>query len=192
MKKYTFLFLMLLIGMHQVAAQQVFKYETIAKTNSVQQERNQLDLGLGLGIDLGGLIGAQLEYIPIKHLGLFASGGFYFIQAGWQLGVKGYIMPKITAKPFRVYVTGMYGTNAAIYIVGSDKYNAVYTGSTFGAGMEIRFGKKKTSGLNVALLYPVRAQEYEDNLNAMKSDPGIQDIQEPLPVGLSVAYHFEF
>jgi hypothetical protein len=113
------------------------------------------------------------------------------VGAGWELGAKAYIMPKITEKHFRVYVTGMYGTNAAIMVVGSSEYNQIFKGATCGAGMEIRFGKKKTGGLNVALLYPLRASEYDTQVEAMKHDPRIEDFSEPLPVTVSVGYHIE-
>ncbi|MFA5418760.1 MAG: hypothetical protein WC341_09900, partial [Bacteroidales bacterium] len=116
MKKSILLF-MLVLFVGQAYSQQGFQYQTINK-KSMGPERQQIDIGLGLGIEYGGFLGAQVEYMPISHLGVFASGGFYLVGAGWELGAKAYIMPKITEKHFRVYVTGMYGTNAAIMVVG--------------------------------------------------------------------------
>lgn len=192
MTKQLFLFLILLMIGLQVIAQQEFRYKTIETSQQGTPERNKFDLGLGMGIEYGGFLGAQLEYVAIPRLGVFLSGGYYLVGAGWEMGLKGYIMPKLKAKPFRVYVTGMYGTNAAIFVIGASDLNRIYQGPTFGAGLEMRFGREKKSGLNVALLYPVRALQYEDDVESLKHDPRIDNFQEPFPVGISIAYHHEF
>lgn len=192
MKKQVLLISFLTVLLGQVLAQQTFQYKNIDVKNKANTDRNKFDLGLGLGIEYSGFLGAQIEYAPISRLGIFASGGFFLVGAGWDVGAKVYIMPKITSKTFRVYATGMYGTNTAIMIIDASEYNKIYLGPTFGAGIEMRFGKQKVNGLNVALLYPVRSQEYENDIDALNRNPYIESIDEPLPVGISVGYHREF
>jgi hypothetical protein len=192
MKKQVLLISFLTVLLGQVLAQQTFQYKNIDVKNKANTDRNKFDLGLGLGIEYSGFLGAQIEYAPISRLGIFASGGFFLVGAGWDVGAKVYIMPKITSKTFRVYATGMYGTNTAIMIIDASEYNKIYLGPTFGAGVEMRFGKQKVNGLNVALLYPVRSQEYKNDIDALNRNPYIESIDEPLPVGISVGYHREF
>lgn len=192
MKKQILLLLLTLISVNHVFGQEYFQYKNIETKKRTVEERNFFDLGLGMGIEYSGFLGAQLEYAPIPRLGLFASGGFYLINVGWQLGAKAYVMPKVKAKSFRVYVTGMYGTNAAIVVEDLTEYDQVYVGPSFGVGVEMRFGNRKVNGLNLSLLYPVRSTEYENDLESIKNNPYIEQVQEPLPVGISVAYHREF
>lgn len=192
MKKQVLFIIFLFLVFGRVYAQQTFQYKNIDVKNQTKTERNMFDLGLGLGIEYSGFLGAQLEYAPISRLGLFASGGFFLVGAGWEVGAKAYLIPKVVSKSFRVYATGMYGTNTAIMIIDASEYNKIYTGPTFGAGMEIRFGREKVNGINVALLYPIRSQEYENDVDALNRNPYIESLEEPFPVGISVAYHREF
>lgn len=45
------------------------------------QENNQVYLGLGMGLDYGG-VGAKVEYLPIKNVGVFAGLGFNLLSVG--------------------------------------------------------------------------------------------------------------
>jgi hypothetical protein len=38
---------------------------------------HKLDLGIGFGLDYGGIVGVQLGVTAVKHLTLFAAGGYY-------------------------------------------------------------------------------------------------------------------
>jgi len=192
MKKQVMIMMLFTLMMGSMHAQQVFQYKNLEVKNKTTQERNKFDLGLGLGIEYSGFLGAQLEYAPISHLGIFASGGYFLAGLGWDVGVKAYLMPKIKSKSFRVYATGMYGTNTAIFVLDANEYNKIYLGPTVGAGLEMRFGVKKVNGLNVGLMFPIRAPEYETDIDALKNNPYIENISEPLPVGISVGYHHEF
>lgn len=166
-------------------------YQNLSTNAEDYDFHSQLDLGAGMGLNYGGLMGVQVQYVVLDHLGIFGSGGFYLVGFGWQFGVTGYIMPKIPSKRFRVYGTLMYGTNAAIAVDNSSGYNNIYLGPTFGAGIEMRFGKSKRNGLNIDLFVPVRSDEYNSDWNIVKNDPRITVDQEPLPVTISVGYHFE-
>lgn len=193
MKRKAFLFWIFLLFLAVSSeAQQAFTYQKIENKNAGFQERHRLDFGVGLGIENGGLLGVQLEYSPVSRLGIFISGGYYMVAAGYGAGLKGYLMPKKVEKPFRLYALAMYGTNSAIYVEGTSEYNKVYVGPSFGLGMEMRFGKKKANGFNVSLVVPVRSNEYGDDVEMLKNNPYIENFTEPLPVTFSMAYHHEF
>ena len=158
------------------------------------------DLGFGFGIDYGGFLGAKFEVSPIDRLGIFASGGYYLIGFGWQVGALGYIIPKTTAKTFRLAGKFMYGTNSVIWVVNDqggpssvgDEYNKIYLGPTFGIVAQLRFGANKKNGFDIDLNYMIRDSGFYDDYNRMKNDPRLTDVTEPLPVSFSIGYHHEF
>lgn len=151
-----------------------------------------LDMGIGLGLDYGGILGVRLTYLPIRYLGIFGCAGIQLDGTGWQAGVKGYIIPKTSLKAFRPYIKAMYGVNCEIFIDGAEEYNKLYQGFSAGAGIEFRFGMTKSHGINFDLNVPVRPQEYYDDLNDIKNNPNMEIKVEPGPVTVSFGYHFEF
>jgi hypothetical protein len=150
------------------------------------------DIGLGLGIDYGGVFGAKFTYSPVKYLGIFIAGGLQFGGFGWQIGAKGYIIPKTSKKGFRPNLKVMYGINAAIYVMDAEEYNELYMGPSLGPGLEFRFGRLKKHGLDADLNFPIRSQEYYDDWEDLKNDPNIEVLSEPLPFSISIGYHMEF
>ncbi len=183
-----FLFLLLsLFGFSQEASQ----YQNLSLDKSDYDFHSIADLGVGIGLNYGGFMGAQIQYVPLNHLAIFGSAGFYLVGFGWQIGAIGYLMPKVPSKKFRVYGTAMYGTNVAIAVSNADEYNKIYLGPTIGAGLEMRFGKSKRNGINIDLFYPIRSDEYEQDWTKIKNDPLMTDYTEPLPITISVGYHYE-
>jgi hypothetical protein len=153
-------------------------------------ERHKFDIGFGFGLDYGGFIGAKISYVPIKHLAVFGSAGYHLVAFGWQVGVIGYILPKTTLKKFRPYGKFMYGTNRAIMVEGDSDLDKNYMGPTFGIGIEMRFGRKVNHGLNLDLNFPIASQQFKDDLQFLKDSPKYE-VTDPLPVAISIGYHFE-
>lgn len=158
----------------------------------VMEEKHEMDLGFGIGIDYGGFIGIQAGYIPIEYLTVFGAAGYYLVGFGWQVGVKGLFIPKTTRHTVRPFLKGEYGTNSAIVVSGTGLYDKVYTGFTIGAGSEFRFGKKKRNGFDVVLDIPIRTTDFWDDWNNIKSNPSLEVTSDPLPVAISIGYHHEF
>jgi hypothetical protein len=153
---------------------------------------HKLDFGVGFGLDYGGLLGVQIGFAPVKHLTLFAAGGYYIFQFGYQVGIKGLFIPKTSTKAFRPFLKAMYGTNSIITVEGTEQYDEVYSGMTLGFGMEFRFGQKKQNGLDIDLNVPLRTVDFWDDWNTIKNDPTIEVLQEPLPIAFSIGFHHEF
>jgi hypothetical protein len=151
-----------------------------------------VDLGLGFGIDYGGIFGLKLSYIFLKNVGVFGSVGTQVSGLGWQAGVLGYFIPKFIEKKARPYAKIMYGVNAAIKIQNASEYDKVFTGPTIGIGTEIRFGRQSNNGLNIEVNYPFRSEEYLSDMDDIYYDPNIEIQSEPLPITISIGYHFEF
>jgi len=150
------------------------------------------DLGIGLGMDYGGILGVKLTFSPVKYLGVFACAGLQFDGLGWELGVKGYIIPKTSKKGFRPYFKGMYGINASIYIMDYDIYNKLYQGFSLGPGMEFRFGRMKKHGFDIDVNLPLYTDEFENDMSRVRNDPNVEIKSEPSAVTISLGYHIEF
>lgn len=164
---------------------------TEPKQPEVVEMKRMVDIGFGIGLDYGGLIGIQGTYIPIKHLGIFASVGYHLVAVGWQVGVIGYILPKTNLKKIRPYGKVMFGTNRVIFVEGTTRYNKNYMGITPGVGVEFRFGSSASNGLNIDLNFPINSSKFNEDLDDLKNNPAI-DISDPSPVTISIGYHHEF
>ena len=158
----------------------------------VVDDSHNMDLGFGFGLDYGGLLGIQAGFAPVKHLTIFAAGGYYILGFGWQLGIKGLFIPKTTKHAVRPFLKASYGTNSVIVVDGTDKYDKIYNGFIVGVGVEFRFGKKKQNGFDMDLNVPLRTIDFWDDWNTVKNDPGLEVVQDPLPVAFSIGYHHEF
>lgn len=144
------------------------------------------NLGLGLGIDYGG-VGAQVQCRPAPPLVIFAGGGYAFAGFGYNVGVQGRLLPERKWCPF---VSGMYGYNAVIVVVDAEQYNEVYYGPSFGIGVENHLRDRRENFWRFELLLPLRPQEFQDDLDALKLDPAVEIRSEPPAFGISVAFHF--
>jgi hypothetical protein len=151
-----------------------------------------VDVGLGVGLDYGGMFGVQVGLTAVKHLTFFASGGYYMFQGGWNVGLKTLLVAKTSKHGARPYLKVMYGSHSVIYVDGADEYNKVYKGWTVGFGLELRFGKKKQTGFNMDLNVPLRTPDFWTDYNDMKNDPRLEVTAEPLPVAFSIGFHHEF
>lgn len=174
--------------LHQVSAQDtIVNYKVIHK-----MELHKQDLGVGLGLDYGGILGAKCSFIPLPFVSVFGSVGLQVGGVGWNTGITWHILPVMSNYAFRPNIKLMYGINSAILVVGKSKYTQQFTGFTPGIGMEMRFGKHKRSGLDIDLNVPLRSPEFWSHWNEVKDDPDVEDTNEPLPVALSIGFHREF
>lgn len=186
-----YLFTILAFGQVDFASN-VKKNEVEEKKQPLVEIKRTVDVGAGFGLDYGGLLGFQASYNPIKYLGITVSAGYHIVAFGWQVGLKGFILPKTNLKKVRPTVKIMYGSNRVIVVDGASQYNESYLGITTGAGVEFRFGAKKTHGLNIDLNFPINSTEFNDDYEALKNDPTIDITAPPAPVAFSLGYHFEF
>jgi hypothetical protein len=154
--------------------------------NVEDEPESPFNVGIGIGMDYGGL-GGKISGFPLKNFGLFAGVGYNLVKAGYNVGGIVRILPGKKVCPI---ITGMYGYNAVIVVQGASQYDKVYYGPTFGGGIELHFGNKQKF-MSFGLLVPIRSQEFYDDWDALKANPGIVDTTDPLPVGISVGYHFK-
>lgn len=145
-----------------------------------------LVVGLGLGQPYGG-IGVQLAARLWQPLELFAGGGYALAGTGINAGLRLRVAPNSPVCPF---LTGMYGYNGAVYVKGTDRYNMLYYGPSFGGGVEIHGNRRPERHLSVQVIFPLRPQAFEDAVSALKRNPNVQVFAEPWDVSIAIGYHF--
>jgi hypothetical protein len=142
-------------------------------------------LGLGIGANYG-FIGAQFQYFPQKHIGLFAGGGYALIGFGYAVGAEIFLQPDKRVSPF---FSGMYGTNGVIVVEGLSQFDKMYSGFSIGFGARIDNARNPKNHFKVQMLIPFRKQ-FDRDINTLKNNPNIIFEDEPWPVLISFGYHF--
>jgi hypothetical protein len=155
-----------------------------AEKYKLEDEYARVTFGLGIGLDFGGF-GSRLTISPTKSVGLFAGFGYNLVGIGFNGGVRFRLAP---AKRVNPTLLAMYGYNGVIKVFGMDQYDKSYNGLSIGGGIQLN-SKRRTSYWSFELLVPFRSQKFYDDFDVVDRNPSI-DISPPLPVALSVGYHF--
>lgn len=150
-----------------------------------------VNLGFGAGIDYGGF-GARFTIVPLKRVSIFACGGYNLINMALNVGASFRTLPgKRICPDFSV----MYGYNAIIIATSGSwnkvtgKYNKTYYGFSCGFNIEL-WTKRKFHYLNVGIVYPIRTQEYKDDVAKIKNDLFFKEINDPYTFTISIGIHF--
>ena len=174
-----------------IAQENIEQVEEKSKSETaISIPKNNFDIGIGLGCDYSGL-GIKFSYLPISSLSTFVSGGFAFVDFGWNVGICSHIIPKKSKHVFIPHIKAMYGYNEIIWLFDTKKYNSLYYGFTTGIGVEYRFGENKKHRFDLDINLPFRSQEFKDDFRIIDANPDV-DIKKPLPLAFAIGYHWEF
>ena len=178
MKKLLFLFYLGFV--YPTFSQDYDKYELASPDP-------KMNIGLGLGLDYGGL-GGRITFLPVKKIGIFGAIGYALVDFGYNVGASVRITPDNKICPT---VAFMYGYNGVINVKNAAKFDKIYYGTSLAAGLEIHF-RAKPNFLNVELVVPFRSSTFHDDWDKLKQMSNIVVESEPLPVTISIGYHFAF
>ncbi|MDO5106593.1 hypothetical protein [Capnocytophaga sp.] len=154
--------------------------------SALYAQNQELYVGPGIGFDYGG-IGGKIEYLPVKNFGVFGGLGFNFLTVGWNVGAT-YKIP--VSRMVSVNPIAMFGYNGVNVTFGKfPEYEKVSYGPSFGANVDIKFGKRGNK-LSAGLLIPVRSKAFNDVYKAMEKDSRLITTQL-FPVAVSVGYNFK-
>ena len=151
--------------------------------DSTSRIKNEVDIGIGMGMDYGG-IGIRGTYLPIDKLGLFASTGYNLNGLGFNAGAQ-WLFPK---RRHAFFLTGMYGYNAVMILTEGIEDKATYYGISVGGGYQLHVGNKGNYW-NWELLIPIRNSNFHDDYETLQSigaKPG-----DFLPITFSVGFHLK-
>ena len=154
----------------------------------VNKNADKVSLGLGLGLDYGGIGGNLLVY-PQENFGLFGGVGYAIAGAGYNVGAKIRFLSEKNPRT-HFYLMGMYGYNAAIAVTNATKYNKLFYGPSFGIGIDTGKRSYKKGYWTLALLVPVRDSEVNDYIDYLEDDIGVEFKNGLWPIAFSVAYRF--
>lgn len=177
MKK-AILMIGLIATLSTASAQYIENYQPEAPVTIVK-------FGLGIGLDYGG-IGTRLTITPTNKFGVFIAVGYNLDKAGLNGGLTYKFLPDKRVTPVAHI---MYGYNAVIVVEGADQYNKTYYGLSAGGGIELNMRKSKNYW-SFEVLYSFKSSEYEDDWDALQNNSSIEILSEPLPVTISIGYHF--
>jgi hypothetical protein len=169
-----------------VRSQEPVKTEN--KNQAWQEDDSKASFGIGVGQDYGG-IGGRFTYVPTPHLGIYGSGGFALAGFGYNIGLLLRMQP---AKKVVPTANLMYGYNAVIVVQGASQFNKLYYGPSLGFGFISKNRNDLRNYWHFELLIPFRPSEFERDLNVLKKNPIITGLQDPLPITISIGYHFSF
>lgn len=146
------------------------------------------NIGIGLGLDYGGLLGVRYTYMAVPQFGLFGSLGYILVGPGFNFGTTYKFLPDKRVTPT---LGAMYGYNAAIKVVGASEYDKIYYGPSLSVGAEVKTRKNERNFWNFELVAPFRSGKYNDDIDMLINNPNIE-ITKPLPITFSIGYHFGF
>jgi len=160
--------------------------------------KHYVDLGTGVGLDYGGVIGIKTIILPIPNFGIFGIIGVNFVGLAWNIGGVWNILPSTSRYHFRPNIKLMYGINGTTRVLVSTldatwvNYDKSFKGFTPGIGLEMMLGKSKRNGFDLDLSVPIHGKDYYDQIESIKNDPHVDDYVTSWPVTISLGYHHEF
>ena len=164
-----------------------FKISLAQDTASYSTNDAKLNLGLGIGIDYGG-IGIRLSALAASHVSLFIAAGYNLNGLGYNFGAAYRFTPFYQTC---FYYTMMYGYNAVIIIKDTSQYNKTFYGISPGFGVELHSRKRHGNFLNLELLIPLRTQEYRDYIIDLQNNSNIIFKSKSLPFTISMGFHIK-
>lgn len=158
------------------------------KLKEVVAPTDVASVGVGFGMDYGGLLGASILVYPQRNIGLFLGGGYVVAGIGFNAGIKLRIVGKKSTSPFSPYLLGMYGYNAAITVTNATGYDKIFYGPTCGLGFDVKVGKARSNYLTIALLIPIRGPEVNDYINDLKNNHNVEFKGSLPPLAFSLGF----
>lgn len=154
---------------------------------SFSGQTDSFSLGIGVGLDLGGL-GGNILYYPNKNFGLFAGIGYAIAGVGYNIGAKYRLLSQKQNSMAVPFAVAMYGYNAAIGVQVAPQYNKFFYGPTIGIGLDFRLSPRSSNYWSVAVLVPFRSSAVNDYIDELKNHNNIVFKNDLLPVGFSIGY----
>jgi hypothetical protein len=170
-----------------IEAQQLSQHDTIKViATSVSDPFETASVGMGLGLDMGG-IGANIIVYPIHHLGLFAGLGYAFAGAGVNAGLKVRLVSANSNPKVIPYWIAMYGYNTALIVENRTELSKLFYGGTLGLGIDINQRPQQKFFISISLLVPIRNKETREEY---ANDNYINIKHDPFPLAGSIGIRF--
>jgi hypothetical protein len=147
---------------------------------------DRISIGLGAGLDYGGF-GYNMLFYPQKNIGLFGGIGYAVAGIGANAGIKLRLIPTKASSECSPFLIGMYGYNAAVYIINASEYNKLYYGYTAGIGIDYCPRPDKRSYWSFALLFPQRDSRMSAYIEYLTKYQNVVFLYKPWSVCFSIS-----
>ncbi|MBL7960393.1 hypothetical protein JNL27_09160 [bacterium] len=116
--------------------------------------------GLGLGIPYG-ILGINGEFAVWNNFSITGGVGTTILAGvGYNVGGKYYF--RNVGNTWRPRISAYYGTNAvAVVIGGNSDDDRTFSGITFGIGQQWMWGKNKSHGIDLDILYIASSKVFD-------------------------------
>lgn len=178
--------------------QEPIKENKTESAQDIQEASDKLDesnavnlhLGIGIGLDYGGL-GGRLTFIPgdasKTSVGIFVATGFALNGIGFNAGMN----LRLGQQRLVPTISAMYGYNGVIKIIGAPEYDKTYYGPSVAIGFENKTRNSDDNFIHIELVIPFRPAAFHNDIKALQNNPALE-ISAPSPVLISIGYHFKF
>lgn len=139
-------------------------------------------LGLGVGIDFGG-IGLNAMSMVTEHVGVFGAFGYNLNKLGLGFGTRVYT--KDQSARWRPYLSAMYGYNTVYYIKNADNFSRTFYGPTIGVGVDLK--DSRSNFWTLALQVPIRTDDVKAYKNYLEYS-NVEIKRDLLPIAFSIGY----
>lgn len=163
---------------------------SLAQDTNVSSLQGEKSYGIGYGLPYGG-IGLKVGYNLIDGLNAFAGVGYQTGSIGYNIGVAKDFIPNGVVQP---YVSAMFGSNAAIRLIGTSYDERVFLGPSVGAGVKINALAHSYRGnyLEIGAIYAFTSVTYQEEFESIKNSSYANKLNEPWPVLVVIGYNFHF
>lgn len=144
-----------------------------------------LYVGIGSGLDAGGIIGARMTYWITPNLSGFIGGGWALVDPGYNGGLEVRFNSRSRTSFF---LTGMYGYNGVIKVQGKETLNGIYFGPTAGMGLILRH-RYLLNYWRFSFNIPFRSEEMMNDISALKQRTNVEMKQDLLPFTIGIGFH---
>ena len=121
---------------------------------------------IGVGIDYGNGLGVQVNYYPIRNIGVFSGIGINLLNAGLCGGVTFRLIGTKNRGKFIPSIKFMYGRFSTLYVKNNTGLSTSFFGYSIGLGADIKI--KKNKYLSFGIIYPIigdQIEKYMDSRN---------------------------
>lgn len=165
---------------------------TIKYGYRLRENQSNIYLGFGLGLDYGGMPGANLMYTPSRKTAIYLGVGNAFVGVGVNGGVSYRFQSNKRDRRVVPYITGMYGYNAVIRVVNDRTLSKIFRGPSFGAGIELHRNPGRLNHWSFAILVPIRDADVDEYIDHLENFHGVEFTSKLMPVLFSVGYKYAF
>ncbi len=156
----------------------------------LRKDYDPFALGIGLGLDYGGL-GGNLLVSPHQNVGLFLGGGYTMAGFGYNAGAKFFLASR--SADMQPYLIGMYGYNAAI-AANKPRFDKLFYGPSIGVGLD-RDSKRGNGYWSYSILFSLKSSDVDNYTNSLKTQNAqysnnLPPIAFTFPLTFSIGYHF--